>query len=87
MKSRLSASDFPDMRGRHAPIHKTNESTIQSIIDHIESYHPSVSHYRRKHAPLRRYLPSRMTVAEIHSKGNIQMKKYVMNHIDKFLYQ
>ena len=44
-----------------------SESTRQSIIDHIESYHPSVSHYRRKHAPLRRYLPSEMTFAERHS--------------------
>ena len=66
-KSRLSASEFPDMRGRHAPIYKMSESTKQSIIDHIESYHPSVSHYIRKNAPLRRYLPSGMTVAEMHS--------------------
>ena len=53
------------MRGKHTPIHKMSEST--SIIDHIESYHPSLSHYRRKHAPLRRYFPSGMTVAEVHS--------------------
>ena len=66
-KSKLSASDFPDMWGRHAPIHKKIESTRQSIIDHIESYHPSVSHYRRKHAPLRRYIPSGMAVAEMYS--------------------
>ena len=44
-----------------------SESTRQSIIDHIESYHPSISHYRRTHVPLRRYLPSGMTVAETHS--------------------
>ena len=55
------------MRGRHATIHKMKESTKQSIIDHMGSYHTSVSHYRRKHAPLRRYLPSGMTVAEMHS--------------------
>ena len=66
-KSRLSVSDFPGLWGRHAPIHKMSESTRQSIIDHIESYHPSVSHSRRKHAPFRRYLPSGMTVPEMHS--------------------
>ena len=66
-KSRPSASDFPDMRGRHAPIHKMSESKIQRNHRPYGSYHPSVSHYRRKHAPLRRYLPSGMTVAEMHS--------------------
>ena len=65
-KWRLSASNFPDMRGRHAPIHKMKEWTKQSIIYHIESYHPSVSNYRRKHAPLRKHLPSGMTVAKMH---------------------
>ena len=63
-KSRLSRSNFADMRGRHAPIHKMKESTKQSITDHIESYHPSVSHYQRKCAPLRRYLSSGMIVAK-----------------------
>ena len=88
-KLRLSASDFPDMRGRYAPIHRMSESTRQSIIDHIESYHPSVSYYRRKNVPLRRYLPSGMTVVQMHSnyKRNIQLKKYVMNHVEKSLYQ
>ena len=66
-KSRLSASNFPDMRGRHAPIHKMKESTKQSIISHIELFRPSISHYQRKYAPLRRYLPAGMTVAEINS--------------------
>ena len=67
-KSSLPASNFPDMHGRHAPIHKMKESIKQSIIDHIESYYPSVSHYRRKHAPLRRYLLSGMI--EMHSNYN-----------------
>ena len=66
-KLRLSASNFPDMRSRHASIHKIKESTKQSIIDHIESYYSSLSYYRRKNAPLRRYLPSGITVAEIES--------------------
>ena len=45
-----------DKRGNHVPKHaKTNEHL--SIIDeHIESFHPSISHYRRSHAPLRRYM-------------------------------
>lgn len=48
-----------DMRGRHEPANKLD---LQPLIDHIESFHPSVSHYRREHAPFRRYLPSDVTV-------------------------
>jgi len=43
--------------GRLTPAHKMTFEIHKSIISHINSYHPSVSHYRRKHAPLRRYLP------------------------------
>ena len=45
VKLRLSVSNFPGMRSRHASIHKIKESTKQSIIDHIESYYSSVSYY------------------------------------------
>lgn len=60
-----------DMRGRHEPANKLD---LQPLIDHIESFHPSVSHYRREHAPFRRYLPSDVTVkltfADFIEKGN-----------------
>ncbi len=60
-----------DMRGRHEPANKLD---LQPLIDHIESFHPSVSHYRREHAPFRRYLPSDVTVklmfANFIEKGN-----------------
>jgi len=34
----------------------------EPIIKHIESYNPSISHYRRKNAPNIRYLPHELTI-------------------------
>lgn len=36
------------------------------IIDHINSFHPSISHYRREHAPNRKYLPSDINIKLMH---------------------
>ena len=51
-----------DRRGKHVPAHKIVEQTKSLIRDHIESFHPAVPHYRRAHAPLRRYLPPELNV-------------------------
>lgn len=32
------------------------------IVQHIESFHPQISHYRREHGPKRRYLPNDLTI-------------------------
>jgi len=53
-----------DQRGRHKPLNKLSDETMKIIKDHIESFHPSISHYRREHAPLRRYLPPELTIRE-----------------------
>ena len=55
-----------DSRGSHAPKHKMSVRTEKAILEHIESFHPAVSHYRRKHAPLRRYLPPTLNVRKMH---------------------
>lgn len=39
----------------------------KDINAHIESYHPALPHYRRAHAPNRRYLSSELTIAEMHA--------------------
>lgn len=52
-----------DRRGMHVPSNKLNYGPIK---DHIESYGPSISHYRRQHAPKRRYLASDITVKFMH---------------------
>lgn len=40
------------------------------VEEHIESYHPQVAHYRRIHAPNRRYLPSDVTITSMHQDFN-----------------
>lgn len=53
----------PDGRGKHANKAKFDESIV---IDHIMSFHPETSHYRREHAPFRKYLPSDVTITKMH---------------------
>ncbi|KAF2887520.1 hypothetical protein ILUMI_18651 [Ignelater luminosus] len=36
------------------------------IIEHIIFFHPEISHYRREHAPLRKYLPSDFNITLMH---------------------
>ncbi|KAG9264186.1 uncharacterized protein LOC111196652 [Astyanax mexicanus] len=60
-----------DQRGRQVAANKLD---AKQLLDHIESFHPTVSHYRREHAPHRRYLPSDITMKMMHGdyveKGN-----------------
>ncbi|CAH0397369.1 unnamed protein product [Chilo suppressalis] len=42
------------------------------ITAHIESFNPCVHHYRRVHAPNKRYLPSDLTIVDMY--GNFQEK-------------
>lgn len=52
-----------DARGKHPSSKKINRKVI---IDHIESFNPSLSHFRREHAPFVRYLSSDITVSFMH---------------------
>lgn len=64
-----------DMRGRHANKSKSDETVI---VQHIESFGPTISHYRRTHAPERRYLPSDVSIQKMHSMFNeAYPKKYL----------
>ena len=47
----------PDERGRNAAAHALSTDRLSISVEHVNSYHPYVSHYSRNHAPLRRYLP------------------------------
>lgn len=53
----------PDGRGKNLNKCKFDQSIV---IDHIMSFHPETSHYRREHAPLRKYLPSDVTITKMH---------------------
>ena len=54
-----------DKRGKHRPKHAFSAATLDLIDGHIESFNPTVSHYRRAHAPLRRYLAPELTKREM----------------------
>ena len=51
-----------DARGSSNGAHRYNEEPIRA---HINSYHPSVSHYTREHAQHRRYLDADLTIKGI----------------------
>ena len=65
-RSSFASTFSPDQRGKHRPKHKLDEEVRNHKTAHILSYHPLVSHYRRKHAPLRTYLPAELTIQEMH---------------------
>lgn len=56
----------PDGRGRSEPPNKFSEEQRKAMVEHIESFNPMEHHYHKKHAPLRRYLPIDVIIAQIH---------------------
>lgn len=70
--AKASATDInakPDQRGKK----KSDVNTVHEKVDsHIRSYNPSISHYRREHAPNRLYLPYELSVIDMHSDFNEQ---------------
>ncbi|KAM9332804.1 uncharacterized protein KZ484_017945 [Pholidichthys leucotaenia] len=44
---------------KHVPVNKLD---MAPIYEHIESFSPTINHYRYKHAPDRRYLPSDLSI-------------------------
>ena len=50
-------------QGKHEKTQKIDREIIKA---HVESFHPAVSHYRREHAPKKRYLPSDTTITMMH---------------------
>jgi len=66
LKSTPKGKIKPDIdgRGRQMSIHKYKH--LDSATNHIESFNPTISHYRREHAPNVRYLPSDVTIIFMH---------------------
>lgn len=52
-----------DNRGINSNPKKFDET---KVVEHINSFNPSISHYRREHAPNRKYLPSDLTVTRMY---------------------
>ena len=45
---------------KQSSANKKGDDILQKIEDHINSHNPAISHYHRKHAPLRRYISSEL---------------------------
>ena len=52
-----------DGRGKYE---KQTKFAYEAVKTHIQSYGPALPHYRREHAPNKRYLPSDITVKDMH---------------------
>lgn len=65
-----------DKRG-HASSKKIDRTTI---IDHINSFGPRIAHYRREHAPDRKYLPSDISITYMY-------KDFKNKYGDNFSYE
>jgi len=75
---RNASTAAPDNRGKNTPSNKMNVSRIRQLI---LRYHPQVSHYRREHAPNRRYLSNGITIRSMH-RGKVSK----MPTLRKFLF-
>ena len=53
--------DLSDQRGKYEPINKFDDDTVQGVVNHINKFNPSISHYRRMHAPNRLYISPEFT--------------------------
>lgn len=64
---RILHNDFTDgsidKRGKHQ---KTPSIERDTLTQHVESFNPLNHHYRREHAPFRRYLPSDISIVQMH---------------------
>jgi hypothetical protein len=56
----------PDRRGKKKPPHALTVRKTRLVQEHIMSYRPAISHYRREHAPRRLYLTSEITVQQMY---------------------
>ena len=59
-------------RGKHSPKHKVSEEDRTFLVNHIRSFKSQISHYRRKHAPNRFYLPPPPPPPRDYNEGNVR---------------
>lgn len=50
------------------------------IMDHIKSFNPVISHYRREHAPRKMYLPSEVTITLMHNDFKTNYPDFVCSY-------
>jgi hypothetical protein len=59
--------DQKDKRGSYERKHLLDKNVIR---EHIQSFNPTISHYRREHAPNKFYLPSDLNITMLHQCFN-----------------
>ena len=78
-----SITPAPDQRGRHEPANKLSFDIYELITNHIKSYNPSISHYRREHAPNRLYLSPELTIQSMYNDFQEKYKEVKVSY-EKF---
>lgn len=63
----ISLRPGPEKAGGASIGREKIEKRDAAIMSHIESFHPEISHYRRLHAPNKRYLPNQLSIAFMHA--------------------
>jgi len=56
-----------DKRKYNRPSSVYSIETHDLVNTYIELFHPTISHYRREHAPIVRYLPSDINITLMHA--------------------
>lgn len=59
-------ANFTLFQANRVRLEKNGKIDDNLVSEHIESFNPVISHYRREHAPHRRYLPSDVGVLTMH---------------------
>ncbi|KAB0790600.1 hypothetical protein PPYR_14994 [Photinus pyralis] len=74
-----TANDLPNLQDKRGAAHARKMKEVASenynvIKNHIETYHPQVSHYNISHAPHRRYLPPDLSIHQMHKDFSSKIK-------------
>ena len=77
-----AVAPIKECRGQHEPWNKKNKVVIR---EHINSYHPTVSHYKLAHAPLRRYLEPGLTITGMWRDFCKKIQRFHLNCIGRYL--
>ena len=65
-KYRETGVSHTDQRGRHPPVNKLTEDTIDLVKEHINSFPKFISHYTRKDNPNRKYLSPELNLSKMY---------------------
>ena len=87
-------NDVSDKRGKAEPANKKNGETSDLVNHHILGYNPSISHYRRSHAPNRLYISPEHNISAMfkdfcrrYENVKISYAYYYYKKIKKNVYQ